>query len=148
MRHDVVDDRCLGVPSLLPASNAQGIRTKECSGLLLPARSVSFLCCCPLLLTVKRCVLGAVLTAVRNKPCATRVLARCVRSSRHCFLPSQKPAGFPHWLHSIISQLKNITDEFTKQYTFSKPFQRNAPLYRSSSNGSIFNSCIPTAPGG
>lgn len=95
VRHDVVNDRRLDIPSFLLASNAQRICTKECPGLLLPTRAVPFLCCCPLLLTVKRCVLGAVLTSVRNQPCTARVLARCVRSSRHCFLPSQKPAGFP-----------------------------------------------------
>lgn len=90
--YDVVDNRRLDVPTFLQAPGTQWIGTKKCPGLLLPARAVPFLLCCPLLPGVQRSMLVAVLRTVRYEPRAARVLARCVWSSRHCFPPKEKPA--------------------------------------------------------
>ena len=71
--------------SLLLASDAQRVGIKDDPSGLLPLPVVSFLFCCFGIVVMGSDVFLTVESAVRNRPPATWMLARCIRSAGHYY---------------------------------------------------------------
>ena len=85
VRNDVINDRCSHNLSLLLASDTQRVSIEEDPSSLLPPSIVSFLFCCFGIVVVELDVFLTVESSVRNRPPATRMLARCIRSAGHYY---------------------------------------------------------------
>ena len=85
VRNDVIHYSSGHDLSLLLASDAQRVGIEEDLSGLLPLPVVSFLFCCFGIVVMELDVFLTVKSAVRNRPPATRMLARCIRSAGHYY---------------------------------------------------------------
>lgn len=88
VRHDVVDDRCLHVPSFPLAHTTKRMRCEKSPALLLPPAAIPTACSRPGNLRVKRQVLLTIFTSRHNQLTTTGLAAGNHRFLRHpSFLP-------------------------------------------------------------
>ena len=85
VRNDMVNDcSCHDLPLLL-APDTQRMSIKKDPSCLLPLPVVSFLFCCFGIVVMELDVFLTVKSAVRNRPPAAWMLARCIRSAGHYY---------------------------------------------------------------